>query len=346
MTNNKKRARVVKQAIAASCALVAGLSLTAVAYARHANSGVPGTAGAADASGIANVAYAGSLQLTNDSYIAPAFEKATGFSYQGYGEGANAVANLIKSNQITPNVFESIGTTPLQMVGRDKINWGIGFASSPLVIAYSKKSPYAKQLEQIASGKEPLTSLFKLMENPDFHLGRTDPNADPQGQYFVMMMHLAEKELHLPSGTANKILGSVENSSQIFSETDILTRLQAGQLDATSAYLPEAVQKHLPYIKLPNTINMGASADAKLYATQHLTLSDGTRVTGAPIEIYLSMVKGTPNQDAGLAFAKFTLSKQGLAIFRKMGYTLTPFTIWGQTSAIPQAIRAELKGQS
>lgn len=299
---------------------------------------------ASTTAGIANVAYAGSLQLTNDQYIQPAFTKATGFGYRGFGEGANAVANLIKSKQITPNVFESIGIPPLKTAGRGRVQWAVGFASSPLVIAYSKQSPFAGELKQIADGQKPISALFSLMEKPNFHLGRTDPNTDPQGQSFVMMMHLAEQELHLPRGTANKILGSLENSSEVYPETDILSRLQSGELDASSAYLPEAIQKGLPFIKLPNTVNMGSPADAKLYATQSVTLSNGLKVTGAPVEVYVSEVTGTPDPSAGTSFIRFTLSKQGLDIYRKMGYTMTPYELWGLKSAIPQAIQKELKG--
>jgi molybdate/tungstate transport system substrate-binding protein len=295
------------------------------------------------ATGSADVAYAGSLQLTNDSYISPLFKKQTGMLYQGYGNGADAVANLIKSGQITPNVFESIGTAPIQSLGAKYTDWAVGFAGSPLVIAYSKKSPYASQLEAIANGKEPISNLFTLMAKPDFHLGRTDPNTDPQGQYFVMMMHLAEREINLPAGTANKILGSLDNSKQVYNETDILSRLQAGQMDASSAYLPEAIQKHLPYIKLPDTINMGNPSNAKLYASQHLKLSNGKTVTGTPIEVYVTAIKGTPDQNAGTAFAKLILSKEGLQIFSKMGYTLTPFKVWGNRADVPKAIGDEIQ---
>jgi molybdate/tungstate transport system substrate-binding protein len=292
--------------------------------------------------GLADVAYAGSLQLTNDKYIQPAFTKKTGLSYKGFGEGAEAVANLIKSKQITPNVFESIGTGPLKTAGTDKADWAVGFASSPLVVAYSNQSPYASQLKQIADGKKPISDLFKLMEQPNFHLGRTDPNTDPQGQYFVMMTRLAEKELHLPKGTADKILGSLENSTQVYPETDILSRLQSGQLDASSAYLPEAVQKGLPYIKLPASVNMGSSSYAKDYSTQSLTLSNGKTVTGSPIEVYITTVKGTKDQSAGTSFVNFVLSQQGLQIYRKMGYTITPAEIWGSKSNIPQSIQQEI----
>lgn len=344
MKEFRKKIIVTLVGVAVSISLVGcGNSETGPSNSKNSTSSNVSDQGAKDGSG-ADVAYAGSLQLTNDNYIQPAFTKATGLSYKGFGEGANAVANLIKSNQITPNVFESIGIPPLKTVGEEKADWAVGFASSPLVVAYSKQSPYASQLEQIADGKKPISDLFTLMEKPNFHLGRTDPNADPQGQYFVMMLRLAEKELNLPNGTANKILGSLENSKQVYPETDILSRLQSGQMDASSAYLPEAIQKGLPYIKLPDTINMGTQSDAKIYATQSLKLSNGEKVTGAPVEVYVAPIKGTPNQAAGSAFIKFVLSKQGLQIYRKMGYTITPFEIWGNKSNIPQSIQQEIQG--
>lgn len=296
----------------------------------------------ASASGVASVAYAGSLQLVNDQYVGPAFTKATGIPYQGRGGGSYGVAQLIAGHEINPNVFMSIGTGPVKVLDPTFTTWAVGFASSPLVIAYSPQSPYASQLEAIAKGKEPLSKLFQLMEQPNFHLGRTDPNTDPQGQSFIFMLHLAEKELNLPTGTADRILGSVDNPQQIFDEETILSRLQAGQLDASSAYLPEAVQRHLPYIKLPDTVNLGNPADAALYATQHLQLSNGQVVTGAPIEVYITAVKGTPATAAGEEFLKFVLSPEGQQLYKQEGFTLTPSIIYGMRRDIPQSILSEI----
>lgn len=328
-----------------SAGLAACLGLAGCGNEQNSSAVSSSTAASHKASGTANVAYAGSLQLTNDQHIGPMFTKATGLAYQGYGNGANAVAHLIKSGQITPNVFESIGTAPIESLGTNKASFAIGFAGSPLVIAYSDKSPYAKQLSAIGTGKEPIADLFSLMEKPDFHFGRTDPNTDPQGQYFVMMMHLAETELKLPKGTADRILGSLENDKQVYQETDILSRLQAGQMDAASAYLPEAIQQHLNYILLPDTINMGNPADAKLYATEHLAIAGGQTVTGAPIEVYLTTINDTPDQSAGASFAAFTLSKRGLQTFRSMGYTMTPFKIWGKQADMPKAVARIVQSQ-
>lgn len=293
----------------------------------------------------ANVAYAGSLQLVNEKYLAPAFEKATGLKYQGRGGGAFGIAHLISTSEITPNVFESLGTAPIQELSPKFTNWAVGFASSPLVIAYSPKSPYASQLDAIAKGQEPLKQLFDIMQKPGFHLGRTNPNTDPQGQVFVMMMHLAEQQLHLPAGTANAILGSQDNSKQIFAEESILSQLEAGQLDASSAYLPEAIQRHLSYISLPDSMNFGNPKDNDIYASQKLTLKGGKTATGSTMEVYATTIKGSKDINAGEQFINYTLSPAGQTILKQEGLQITPFQIWGNQQDIPKAILKVIQGK-
>ncbi len=291
-------------------------------------------------SGTADVAYAGSLQLVNDQFIAPAFSKTTGLSYRGRGGGSFGVAHLITSGQIRPNVFESIGTAPLRILMPRLTDWAVGYASAPLVIAYSPTSPFAGAFKAVATGRRPLKELFKLMENSRFHLGRTNPNTDPQGQAFILMLELADRYYHLPQGTAARILGGVNNPNQIFAEETILSRLQAGQLDASSAFLPEAVQRHLPYVALPAAINLGDPADRRAYAQARVTIKGGKTVVGSPLEIYITEVAGAPDQSAGLRFIDYTLSKPGRAIYQREGYTMTAPVIFGNRSAIPRSILA------
>ncbi|QQE79921.1 extracellular solute-binding protein [Alicyclobacillus sp. SO9] len=296
-----------------------------------------------ESKGIAHIAYAGSLQLANNKYVGPAFQKQSGYTFQGRGGGSFAVANLIKSGEIQADAFESVGTAPIQALGSKYADWAVGFASSPLVIAYSEKSPFAKQLDAIRKGQKPISDLFTLMEKPSFHLGRTNPQTDPQGQAFVFMMRLAQSQLKLPAGTAAKVLGGVNNSKQIFSETGILSRLQAGQLDATSAYQSEAIQRNLPYIKLPDSINLGNPKKAKLYATAKLKLKNGKTVSGKPLEIYVAALKTAPDGQAADSFIHFVLSQKGLNLYKQNGYQLTPAKVWGNKANIPGSIQSELK---
>ncbi|HLI37146.1 MAG TPA: extracellular solute-binding protein [Streptosporangiaceae bacterium] len=302
---------------------------------------------AAKASGTADVAYAGSLASLNEKVVGPAFTKATGVAYQGRGAGSDALSQEIRSGEITPNVFESVGSKPITALEPKFTRWYIQFAGSPLVVAYNPGSRYARQLNAIADGTKPVKDLFTLMEAPGFKLGRTDPNVDPQGAAFIEMLELAQAQYGLPPGTVTKILGGPPSSStspQIFDETALEPRLQAGQLDAASAFLSQAVQLHLHYIRLPAAISLGDPAEAARYATASVKLANGTVETGKPLVLDITTV-GSTDKAAADAFVAYVLSKPGLALHKMAGYTLLTPTAFGDKAAIPAGIRQELGKQ-
>lgn len=297
---------------------------------------------------IAYVAYAGSLTLVNDRYLAPAFKRDTGFNYQSHAGGAFGVANLIKAGEIQPNVFISVGLAPIATLEPKFTSWSAGFASQPLVVAYSPRSPFASQLNAIAAGQKPLAALFTLMARKGFHLGRTNPQTDPQGQAFIIMLKLAAKKYGLPHGTVEKIIGQINNPAQIFAETALVSRLEAGQLDACSAFLPQAIQRNLKYIKLPDAINLGNPAMAHAYDTQSVTVAmkNGGSKTfkGTALVLYMTTISGTPHQKAGVSFVKYLLSPAGKKIYQQHGYQLlSKPVVAGDSNAVPQEIKAELR---
>jgi molybdate/tungstate transport system substrate-binding protein len=301
------------------------------------------------ASGTASVAYASSLQFLNEKVAGPAFTKAEGVKYTGQGAASGDLESDIASGEIHPNVFESVGGDNITPLFPKFTKWYIQYAGTSIVVAYNPKSKYASQFKAIASGKKPLKDLFTLMEQPGFKLGRTDPNIDPQGRDFIFMLELAQKFYHLPADTVTKILGGPTGSStskQIFAESSLDSTLQSGQLDASSAFITQAIELHLPYIKLPAAISLGSFADAAQYAKASVTISPPggpkSTKTGSPQVIDITLI-GKPTA-AGTAFVKYTLSPAGLAQYKQGGFTLLTPTATGSTSDIPAAIRSELGG--
>jgi molybdate/tungstate transport system substrate-binding protein len=291
---------------------------------------------------LANVASAGSLQLLMDKYMGPPFIAQTGDEYQNQSAGSIGLAQEIAAGELTPNVFVPIGAAPMALVEPAFTTWAVQFAASPLVVAYYPQGPYASELKKISDGKLPITDLFTLMATPGFKLGRTDPATDSQGQGFVEMVGLAEKYLGVSAATASAVLGESNDSSQIFSETALEPTLQAGELDAASAYLPQAVQLGLPYVALPNQINFGDPGDASIYESASMTLSTGKVVTGSLLDLEASVLStaSNPATPAATAFVEFLLSPGARAILKKEGYTLLTPTLLGQASAAPQGIRS------
>jgi len=300
-------------------------------------------------SGTANVAYAGSLEFLNSTLFGPAFTKAKGYGYQGRGAGSDALSQEISSGEISPNVFQSVGGDPIVALEPKFTSWYIRYAATSMVVAYNPASKYGSQFAAIAAGKKPISDLFTLMLKPGFKLGRTDPNIDPQGRSFIFMLELAQSLYHLPAGSVNKILGvpagaaslGTAHSTEIFEETALDARLQAGQLDAASAYLSQAIQLHLHYITLPDAINLGNFALAADYLKASVTITGNVTKMGKPIVLDVTTI-GKKDQAAADAFVAYLLSPAGRAIYTRGGYTLLTPTAFGPTSAIPEAIRHEL----
>jgi molybdate/tungstate transport system substrate-binding protein len=244
-------------------------------------------------------------------------------------------------------VFESVGGDNITPLEPKFTKWYIQYASTQIVVAYNPNSKYASQFKAFANGSKPLSGLFTLMQTPGFKLGRTDPNIDPQGRAFIFMLQLAQSHYHLPASTVSKILGTSDfgtaSSPQIFAESALDATLQSGQLDASSAYLNQAIQLHLPYITLPAAINLGTAADKALYKKASVTItSKGKKSTkhGSPLVIDITLI-GTPTP-AGTAFVAYTLSAKGRAQYQQGGYTLITPKVFGDASAIPASVKSEI----
>ena len=322
---------------AGSAPAAAAPRLKTAAHARGAaHLGVPGTA---------DVAYAGSLEYLEEKVVGPAFHRATGAAYEGRGAGSKALSAEISSGEISPNVFESVGSGPITALEPRYTRWYVQFAASPLVLAYNPSSAYAPALEAIAAHRRPLADLFHVMSEPGFTLGRTDPNVDPQGAAFVEMVELAQRALHLPPSTVRAVLGAgplgSSSSPEIFDETALEPRLEAGQLDAASAFLSQAVQLHLHYVALPPTIDLGAPGEAARYARATLRLADGKVVHGEPLVLDLTTI-GHRDPAAAAAFVAYTISPRGLAAYRHGGYTTLRPTVAGDRRLVPAGVASEL----
>src|SRR6266567_2440703 len=290
----------------AGTVVVACLGLAAAGCSSSGSPGGSGNSGGTTKpSGTANVAYAASLTYLNEQVFGPAFAKATGYKYQGTAGPSDGLSAEIAAKTIFPNVFITVG------------------------------------------GKS-IADLFTLMEQPGFQLGRTDPNTDPQGRAFIYMLELAQMKYHLPKDTVTKILGgppASPKSTQIFDEAALDSRLQAGQVDAASAYLSQAKQLHLRYIALPPDINLGDASFAGQYAKASITITGNETKTGSPLTLDITVISGARDSAAGDAFVAFVLSKAGRALYANQGgYTLLTPTLTGPASAVPAAIRKELGG--
>ena len=297
--------------------------------------------------GTVSVAYASSLEYLNEKVVSPAFTSAEGYKFSGRGAASGDLETDIASGEISPNVFESVGGDNITPLQPKFTKWYVQYAGTSIVVAYNPNGPHAAEFKAIADGSKPIcTLLSSALQTPGLKLGRTDPNVDPQGRDFIYMLQLAQSYCHLPSDTVAKILGTSDfgtaSSSQIYAESSLDATLQSGQLDAASAFITQAIELHLAYIKLPDAISLASAADAAAYKKATVKLENGMVKSGSPQVIDITTI-GTPTP-AGIAFVKYTLSPTGLAQYKAGGFTVLTPTVFGDSSAVPAAIKSELGG--
>ncbi|MDE2581557.1 MAG: substrate-binding domain-containing protein [Rhodospirillales bacterium] len=269
------------------------------------------------------VAYAGSMGALMDKGIGPAFASAAHVQVQGIGQGAFALARLIAAKQLRADVFIPITAGPFEVVRKAGLGpHAVPVASTQMCIAYSPKSRFAKDFEAAAAGRLP---WYEVLLKPGLRFGRTDPRTDPQGRNILFALRLAELYYRKP-GLAHRLLGETLNPRQIFTETSLLARLDAGQIDASSGYLSAVKSQRLPFILLPKEINLGDPTQAKAwYDRAKITVPGphGTHktVSPQPLEFYAVALDNAADPAMARRFVHFLRSAEGQKLFASYGYS-------------------------
>jgi len=274
------------------------------------------------------VAYAGSMGSLMDGGIKPAVAKTLNADLRGRAQGSTGLANLIVAGGIRPDIFISVTPDPMRTVLKaGKAEKAIPIARTEMVIAFSPRSEYASLLAKADdAGAKP---WWRILERPRLRFGRTDPNTDPQGLNIIFTMQLAENYYHQP-GLAHQILGSLINPQQIFQESQVMARLQAGQLDASSAYKTQPAALGLPLVDLPKEINLGEASRENEYKKATVNLN-GKTLHPSPLVFYAAVLKDAPQPELANRFLAWLQSPTAKAIFANYHYdsaigdeTLTP----------------------
>jgi molybdate/tungstate transport system substrate-binding protein len=265
-----------------------------------------------------SVMYAGSLVNIFENEIKLAFQNLTGYNFIGEGKGSVQISNMILDGFRKPDVFISADTTPIERLINHSLplaKWLVKFGSAELVIAYNPQSPFASELWKASNGK---MSWYKLLEKKEFKFGRTDPELDPKGYYTVIAAKLANIYYN-DSTIKDKILGEDRNKEQILPEEILKSILDSGQIDATAAYKHEAIAKGLPYITLPDQINLSEPNYTIFYNKISYKLETGEIIYGNPIFFSLTIPNTVKNIEGAISFVKFLLSENGRKILEKVG---------------------------
>ena len=291
------------------------------------------------------VYYAGSMTKVMEKNIGPGFQSQFGTVFQGRGAGSSELAQMIRAGLGQPDVFVSASpaVNNRDLMGAQNHNlvqWYLTLARDQLVIAYSPSSRFKTQLQEAQSGSMP---WYDVLRQRGFLLGRTDPKLDPKGLSTLYMFELASKYYHV-SDLEKQILGPRENPKQVFPEESLLAQLTSGQLDAVIAYKHEAVEWKMPYISLPDAVNLGNPEMKKAYEAVSFVTADGKTVHGAPILFTITIPTNSTHQAAAQAFVRYMISGSGHQELMADGFTPISTLLAGNQADLPSGLKNLIQG--
>lgn len=266
-------------------------------------SGVLGTTSATTVS----VLSAGSLAVTFNDGVGPAFEEASDYAYRGEFHGSNAVMRMVTAGQKQPDVVVSADATLLREKLQPSIaTWDVVFASNALVIVYNPNTDVGSRLE----AGEP---WYRVLRTAETDIARSDPDLDPLGYRTVQLFKLAEEYYDKP-GLAEDLTEKLVVDPE---EAHLLAAVETGDRAAAVAYKNMAVDHDLPYQTLPRKLDFSDPALADHYASVSYTTESGERIAGTPIRYNATVPTDAPHPAAGRAFVEFLLANP--SILRESG---------------------------
>jgi molybdate/tungstate transport system substrate-binding protein len=268
------------------------------------------TAGAAKKhSGSVVVLSAGSLETIMKTAVEPGFHRATGYTVTDISGGSTGLAQDIKGGVHQADVFWSASATSDKALmgaqGGNWVTWYMTFAATTLVLGYETSDKFASTIRS--------DPWWKVITEPGFLVGRTNPVTDPKGRLTVDALKAAAQKDNAPT------VGAIATkATTVFTETSLVGRLQSGQLDAGFFYAVEASAANFPAVPLA-----GVSEKA---------------------DYTLTIVAKAPHPAAANAFVGWLLSSSAKKELRAHGLIeLGEPRLTGKKSAVPKSVRKVIK---
>ncbi|SHJ15796.1 tungstate/molybdate binding protein [Dethiosulfatibacter aminovorans DSM 17477] len=210
----------------------------------------------------------------------------------------------------------------------DFADFNVLFAKNEMVIAYSETSQYADEITS--------ENWYEILLRDGVNYGHSDHNADPCGYRSLMVYQLAEDHYGIEGLEAELDAHCPEKNIRP-KETDLLAMIETGTLDYFFIYRSVAVQHDLPFVELPEEINLSSVDFTDFYATATVEVAGsepGQTITqvGKPIVYGVTIPKNTPDEALSVAFINYLLDRdKGLAIMDKNGQpVLDPLVVYGE----------------
>jgi molybdate/tungstate transport system substrate-binding protein len=290
---------------------------------------------------VVKVLHAGSLTSLVRKGIGPALYQESGITLESEGGHSVALAMAIKDQRVSGDVFLSADAEVNQILlgatNDNWIRWFVTFARNTVVLAYSSNSRFFSDFEQVRSGQIP---WYQVLLQQGVQLARNDPNLDPMGYYTLLVCALAEKHYHIPD-LKQRLLGSDTNPTQVNRMN--IAQFERGEIDAMFLYVSAAGDLALPYITLPDEINLGNPAMETIYKEVQFTTEKGQTFHGKPISFSAAVLKNANNTKAAHQFIEFLLSPRGQKLVQDAHFLPSPALVSGDKKSVSDQLQSLLQ---
>jgi molybdate/tungstate transport system substrate-binding protein len=260
-----------------------------------------------------------------------AFRAETGIAYQLEAAGSLETARkLTELNKIPDLVALADEEVFPKLLMPGQTAWYAVFARNRLVLAHTRDSRHA--------GEITASNWPEILRRPGVETGRSDPDLDPSGYRTLMVWQLAEQHYGVP-GLATALEAASPPRNVRPKEIELVALLEARELDYAWFYESMARATRLPYVRLPDAIDLGSSSDSASYpraVVRVLGRQPGDTITlrGAPIRYAFAVPARAPHPALGRRFAAYLLSPAGRrALASEFLETLPEPVFVGDTSA-------------
>jgi molybdate/tungstate transport system substrate-binding protein len=194
-------------------------------------------------------------------------------------------------------------------------SWNIKFASNEMAIVFTEQSKRHDEIDDV--------NWPGILLDPEVSFGRSDPDSDPCGYRAVLTMKLAEK-YYADSGLAGRLL---EKDRRFIrpKETDLLALLETGVVDYIFLYRSVAKQHGLPFLALPDGVNLKNPEFTEMYGSVSVEISGkrpGEKIVkrGAPMVYGITIPSNAPNPELARRFVDFILDpERGMKVMEEAG---------------------------
>lgn len=214
--------------------------------------------------------------------------------------------------------------------------WYAMFARNSMVLIHTAQS--------LGAGEINGQNWWKVLLRPGIRGGRSDPALDPNGYRALMVFQLAERFYQQP-GLADRLLQSFPSKYVRPKEAELTALVQAGELDYSWSYASIAKTAKLPYVDLPEDVDLSNPALAQRYAEARIRLpgknragTDSVEFRGEPIVYALTIPKAAAHLRTAQAFVRFVFSPAGQSILKASGFTVLERPVVGGPEQPPAGL--------